>query len=111
MALTEWWHQVMVAVLGGAAAETLHWWALARRGRPVARYRKQALYWSTTVVMVAFGGIMPLLYISGDASALLCFHLGAATPILLQQLIKQAPNLTTGQGPSGQSDFREFIDW
>ena len=52
---------------------------------------------------------MPLLYLKGTTSAVLCFHLGAATPILLEKLIAAAPAVATPQG--GQSGFKEFFGW
>ena len=79
--------QVGVAVLGGVAAEMLHWYGLARKPGALAKYRAKAVYWITTIGMILLGGAMPLLYIQGSASALLCFHLGAATPIILQKLL------------------------
>jgi hypothetical protein len=78
---------VLVGLLGGGAAECFHWYVLARSGKPVAQYRRRPLYWATTLGMVLLGGAMPLLYVSGAANALLCFHLGATTPLLLQKLL------------------------
>src|SRR3712207_708788 len=100
MILDEWWQQVAVAVIGGVAAECLHWYMLARQPGGASRFRKHAVYWVTTGIMVLLGGIMPLLYISGAASSALCFHLGAATPILLQKLASAAPQLAGAMGTS-----------
>jgi hypothetical protein len=60
--------------------------------------------------MILLGGAMPLLYIQGSASALLCFHLGAATPIILQKLIAAAPSATSHQGP-GETSLQDFFRW
>jgi hypothetical protein len=63
--------------------------------------------------MVAVGGLMPVLYNSGSASAALCFHLGAATPLLLAKLIASIPAIAQEQGMVDRSSatFRGFIDW
>jgi hypothetical protein len=79
--------QIAVALVGGLAAEMLHWYALARKPGALAKYRLRPVYWITTIGMILLGGIMPLLYVQGSASALLCFHLGAATPVIVQKLI------------------------
>jgi hypothetical protein len=103
------WQQIAFAVVGGVAAEALHWYALSRRPEKVAPYNK-LLYWVTTVVMVAIGGLMPVLYLQGNASALLCFHLGASAPILLQKVISTAPITTGHLGPRNAS-FMRFLSW
>jgi hypothetical protein len=102
--------QVGFALLGGAAAELLHWYALARKPERIAKYHRQFLYWMTTVGMILLGGFMPILYIDGSASALLCFHLGAATPVIIQKLIANLPAAAVAQGPEDTS-FREFFGW
>ena len=102
--------QTGVALCGGVAAETLHWYALSRKPQALPAYRGRPIYWITTAAMVLFGGAMPLLYIEGSASALLCFHLGAATPIILQKLVAYAPSLVGRQGTDGPS-LRNFFRW
>jgi hypothetical protein len=101
--------QVAVATAGGFAAELVHWYALAR-AKAAPRYAKRPLYWFTTAAMIALGGVMPLLYLQGPASALLCFHLGAATPVIVQKLAAQAPKLIVGQG-SGPTSLQDFFRW
>jgi hypothetical protein len=55
---------------------------------------------------------MPVLYISGAANALLCFHLGAATPLLLQKLVSAVPQAAQPMGPTGSgASLREFFSW
>jgi len=102
--------QIAVALLGGAAAELLHWYALTRKTGRIAKYRRHALYWFTTAGMILLGGFMPVLYIDGSASALLCFHLGAATPVIVQKLIANLPAAAVAQGAEDTS-FREFFGW
>lgn len=115
MTLTDWWQQLLVGLLGGVAAESLHWYSLARQPGGSRRFRKEAVYWVTTALMVALGGLMPILYVSGAASAVLCFHLGAATPILLQKLVAAAPALANPMGAAGRAEpptsLQDFFRW
>lgn len=110
MSLNSLTAQIVVALIGGAAAELLHWYALSRKPGQIAKYRREAIYWVTTVGMIMLGGFMPVLYIRGSASALLCFHLGAATPVILQKLIANIPAPAVAQGREGTS-FRQFFGW
>ncbi len=109
MVLEQLWQQVVLALLGGLGAEVLHWYMLSRKPAGSARYARRKGYWVWTVAMIALGGLMPVLYIAGSASALLCFHLGAATPLLLQKLIAAAPALHTAQGVAEDTSFRQFL--
>ena len=111
MQLTELWQQVLVAFVGGAAGELLHWYLLSRQPAGTKPYSARAAYWVTTLGMIALGALMPLLYLSGPANALLCFHLGAATPILLQKLVSTIPNIANAQGVAGQPTLRDFFRW
>ncbi|MGD0959706.1 MAG: hypothetical protein ABSB19_07860 [Methylomonas sp.] len=109
MEISQLWQQAALGALGGVACELLHWYSLARRPKDFEKFKTGAIYWFTTLGMVGFGALMPVLYLAGTASALLCFHLGAATPILLQKLIASTPTLTQNQG--NQSGLREFFRW
>ena len=102
--------QIIVALAGGAAAEMLHWYALTRRPSALAKYRLRPVYWITTVGMILLGGLMPLLYVQGSASALLCFHLGAATPVIVQKLVAAVPSAIVHQG-SGEVSLQDFFRW
>lgn len=110
MLLESLFAQIMVALAGGIAAELLHWYLLARKPGGVARFKQHPLYWASTIGMVLLGGVMPLLYIQGSASALLCFHLGAATPVIVQKLVAAQPAAFAQQGPGGPT-LREFFSW
>lgn len=110
MALESLVMQIVVAMIGGVAAELLHWYALSRKPGGIRRYGPKPVYWVLTIGMILLGGIMPLLYIDGSASALLCFHLGAATPVIVQKLIGYAPTATAGLGQSDAS-ISEFYRW
>jgi hypothetical protein len=96
--------------MGGIAAELLHWYALTRKPGGIAKYRTQLIYWIATIGMIIVGGAMPLFYIQGSASALLCFHLGAATPVILQKLIGNAPAAVVHQGVS-ETSLKNFFCW
>jgi hypothetical protein len=113
MQITQLWAQTLTAILGGLACELLHWYSLSRKPSGAARFARHPVYWITTLGMILFAGAMPLLYLEGTSSALLCFHLGAATPILLQKLIASAPHLTRSQGAGGTGDptFVQFFGW
>ena len=110
MVLDSLFAQIVVALAGGAAAELLHWYALSRKPDELKKYQVQPIYWFTTAGMVLLGGIMPLLYIQGTASALLCFHLGAATPVIVQKLIANLPAAVVHQG-GGSASLRGFFSW
>jgi hypothetical protein len=113
MQVTELWIQWLLGVAGGLGCELLHWYSLSRKPGGTKQFSKHPVYWVATTGMILLGGAMPLLYLQGTASALLCFHLGAATPVLLQKLVAAAPQLTRGQGgPSlGGGTFRQFLAW
>ena len=115
MVVSELWQQAALGAGGGIGAEILHWYLLSRNPEGIAGYKTGAIYWLTTLFMVAFGAVMPILYLSGSASALLCFHLGAATPLLLQKLVSAAPAFTEEQGALRQVEaaptLRGFLSW
>jgi hypothetical protein len=98
MQVTQLWAQSFTAIIGGLACELLHWYSLSRKPAGAARFVRHPLYWATIAGMILLAGVMPILYLQGTASALLCFHLGAATPILLQKLVATAPQMVRGQG-------------
>lgn len=102
--------QVLIALCGGLAAELLHWYSLTRKPGGAKRFSVHPVYWVTTAGMVALGGLMPVLYIQGTASALLCFHLGAATPVIVQKLIASVPASAARQGIGGAT-MRDFFGW
>ena len=110
MTLEALWAQTLFALLGGIAAELLHWYVLSRKPAGVRDFANHPFYWATTLGMIILGGIMPLLYIEGSASALLCFHLGAATPVIVQKLVANLPAAVAFQGSTGPS-MRDFFTW
>lgn len=109
MQATELWQFAVWGGIGGAAAEVLHWYMLARQPAGAARYAAGAVYWVSTALMIGLGALVPVLYIEGAASALLCFHLGAATPVILQKLVAALPATVQVQG--AQPTLRSFFSW
>lgn len=109
MQATELWQLAAWGAVGGVAAEVLHWYMLARQPAGAARYSAGTVYWVSTLAMIGLGALMPVLYIEGAASALLCFHLGVATPIILQKLIAALPAVVQGQG--ARPTLRTFFSW
>lgn len=103
-------HQIACAAIGGMAAELFHWYSLAKKHESLQKFRKNIVYWMTTLGMILLGGILPILYLDGPAQALLCFHLGAATPVLIEKLISKVPDVAVAQG-NASSSFKEFMDW
>ena len=110
MQISDLWQQTFLGMAGGLACEVLHWYSLARKPRGASKFSGHPVYWLSTVGMIFLGGLMPVLYLNGTASALLCFHLGAATPILLQKLVSAAPSLAHRQGSEGPT-LKEFYAW
>src|SRR6478609_8650639 len=101
--------QATFGALGGLALELLHWYRLSRKYNGSKVFRASTVYWFCTAGMVVLAALMPLLYLSGSASALLCFHLGAATPLLIQRLADSAPAIARKQGAG--FGIRDFIAW
>jgi hypothetical protein len=114
MQVTQLWVQCLIGAAGGIACEALHWYSLSRKPEGVVAFSKSPVYWVVTIAMILIGAGMPPLYLQGTASALLCFHLGAATPVLLQKLVAAAPAINQGQGGAdagGGSSLRRFFSW
>jgi hypothetical protein len=113
MQVNQLWAQCLLGIAGGFACELLHWYSLSRKPGGAARFSRHVVYWITTAGMILVAGAMPILYLQGTASALLCFHLGAATPILLQKLVAAAPQLARGQGVEDAAvpTLGQFFGW
>ncbi|MCP4352630.1 MAG: hypothetical protein GY795_44810 [Desulfobacterales bacterium] len=103
------WKGIWFGVFGGISIEILHWYFISRKPEGSAPYAKKPVYWLSTILMIGLSGLMPALYLDGTESALLCFHLGASTPILLQKMVAAAPDLTTQQGVS--VSIKTFFTW
>ncbi|AZV19313.1 hypothetical protein [Mesorhizobium sp. M7A.F.Ce.TU.012.03.2.1] len=95
-----------VGVAGGAANELLHWWGL-RENPNLPEYVKRIFYWVVTLGMILLGGGLAWLQLGSQADALIAFQIGLAAPMLLQKLIKAAPEPGGGMGakPASVRDF------
>lgn len=113
MEVTQLWAQSLTAIIGGLACELLHWYSLSHKPGGATRFVRHPVYWITTAGMILLAGAMPILYLQGTASALLCFHLGAATPVLLQKLVAAAPQMVRGQGAADldRPTLAQFFSW
>jgi hypothetical protein len=97
-----------VGAMGGAALELLHWYAL-RRDPELPAYAKSVFYWIITAAMIALGGLVAILYFGARAEALLAFHVGASTPLILQKLTTTVAKKPGAKG-AGPNLF-DFLDW
>ncbi|WP_144655205.1 hypothetical protein [Achromobacter dolens] len=82
--------------VGGALPELFKVYKLREHGanqRPA--WLKTWFYWLITVVMVILGGGTVLLYMSHGITMnpMLAVHMGAATPILIQGIAAEKPNV------------------
>lgn len=98
-----------VGVAGGASNELLHWWGL-RESPQLPKYAKSAFYWLVTLAMVFLGGALAWLQLGSQADALIAFQIGLAAPMLLQKLVKVAPQAGGGMGGSPPTgSLRDFL--
>jgi hypothetical protein len=109
--------QIAWAMAGGAIGEFLHWYLLSRKPGGIKPYLPDWTYWLFSVGMIVIGGLMPILYLSGDATVLLCLQLGATAPIALQKVFSAVPSIVQKQGPgdaalgSKPGSFKSFLVW
>jgi hypothetical protein len=82
---------------GGLAAEVLGLFRLRRQGAP--QYLRSPFYWIITVAMIAIGGGVAWVYIKSDVdlTPLLAVNVGASAPLIIGQLVAQAPELPRGE--------------
>lgn len=98
-----------VGIVGGAANELLHWWGL-RESQRLPKYAKSIFYWLVTCAMVFLGGGLAWLQLGSQSDALVAFQIGLAAPMLLQRLVKAAPQPRGGMGASAStSSLRDFL--
>lgn len=98
----------LVGAAGGAALEFLHWYGLRRDPRLPA-YTRSPFYWIVTIVMIALGGLVALLYFGPRAEPLLAFHVGASTPLLLQKLTTTVARIPGAK--SLEPSVLNFFSW
>jgi hypothetical protein len=93
---------------GGVALELLHWYAL-RRDPKLPAYAGSPIYWIITAGMIALGGLVAVLYFGARAEALLAFHVGASTPLILQKLTTTIAKQPGAKG--GSPTVLDFFHW
>lgn len=96
-----------VGVAGGGANELLHWWGL-RENPNLPEYARRLFYWVVTVAMALLGGGLAWLQLGTGADPLIAFQIGLAAPMLLQKLIKAAPEARGGMG-GRTATVRDFL--
>ena len=82
----------LFGLFGGVAAELLQWFRIFRfTGFP--EHAKSWTYWIVTVLMVASGAGLVLMYQFSkiDISPVVAFNLGASAPLILANLVGQVP--------------------
>ena len=94
-------------IAGGAANELMHWWGL-RENPNLPEYAKRVFYWIVTLAMVLLGGGLAWIQLGSRADALIAFQIGLAAPMLLQKLMKAAPERAGGMG-SPEPSARDFL--
>ncbi|MCY4661831.1 MAG: hypothetical protein OXF93_18790 [Acidobacteria bacterium] len=79
-------------IVGGAGAELLRWFRV--RDQPAPDWGRRPLYWVVTVLMIAFGALLVLMY-EGSGVALnppLAVNIGASAPLALSAVTGQLPS-------------------
>ncbi|HEY0923797.1 hypothetical protein [Rheinheimera pacifica] len=102
--------QASLGGAGGIVLEFMHWYSLSRKHKDISEFKTGVIYWIATIIMIFVAALMPIVYLEGSASALLCFHLGLATPLILQKLISEVPVLNKAQGFTNKG-LRGFWRW
>ncbi len=96
-----------VGLSGGAANELLHWWGL-KENPNLPAYARSWFYWTVTLAMIVMGGGLAWLQLGARADAFIAFQIGLAAPMVLQKLIKAAPDHAGGMG-AAKADLRDFL--
>jgi len=96
-----------IGVLGGVANEVLHWWGL-RENPNLPDYARRPFYWIVTLAMTFLGGALAWLQLGTHADGLITFQIGLAAPMVLEKLIKTAPDHAGAMGFAGPS-LRDFL--
>lgn len=113
MTLNSFWTVFVVGMMGGAFAELLHWWNL-RQQEVLPVYARRASYWLITILLIAAGGGVAVLYFGSHADGIIVLHIGAGTPLILQKLASSAPEPKGARSASLVScgpSWRRFFRW
>jgi hypothetical protein len=98
----------LVGLAGGAVLELLHWYNI-RRDPQLPVYARNPMYWIITALMAAVGGGLALLYFGSQADAIVTFHVGLSTPLILQKLTTTVANVPGGKGAG--ASLVSFFTW
>src|SRR5215471_11383405 len=88
----------LVGLGGGLVLELLHWYNI-RSDPQLPAYARNPTYWVITALMAAVGGGLALLYFGSQGDAIVTFHVGLSTPLILQKLTTTVANVPGGKGP------------
>jgi hypothetical protein len=98
----------LCGLAGGAVLELLHWYNI-RRDPQLPAYARSPFYWVITILMTVAGGGLAWLYFGAQADAIVTFHVGLSTPLILQKLMTTVANVPGGKG-AGPS-IVSFFTW
>jgi hypothetical protein len=98
----------LVGLAGGAVLELLHWYNI-RRDPQLPAYAGSPFYWIITILMAVVGGGLALLYFGSQADAIVTFHVGLSTPLILQKLTTTVANVPGGKGLN--ASLVSFFTW
>lgn len=98
----------LVGLAGGVVLELVHWYNI-RRDAQMPVYAKSPLYWGVTALMALVGGGLAVLYFGSQADAIVTFHVGLTTPLIIQKLTTTVANVPGGKG-AGASVIN-FFTW
>ena len=99
----------VVGTFGGVLLELLHWYKL-RRDERLPDYVGSPHYWFISFAMALVGGSVALLYFGARADAILVFHTGLSTPLILEKATSTLA-LQPGVKGRGSREWIRFLDW
>ena len=90
----------LFGVLGGSFGEVLNPFKL--RHQPINTlplWIKSMWYWTITVMMVASGGLLVVIYMKSNIPVvpILAVNIGASAPLIIGTLVAQAPSIPPGR--------------
>ena len=85
---------------GGISSEVLKWFRIREElHRGIPEYAKKWPYWLATLGMIGMGGFLVYAYqFSSEVrlSPILAVNIGASAPLILSELVRQAPPIDLG---------------